>query len=386
MTNTSRNRGIGIVTASDSQERSKGQLHIYDGEGKGKSQAALGVVLRTIGLGICEKRQSRVLLLRFLKGPERPYDEDSAIEALQRGFPHLIDHVRTGRSEFFTADQVTKFDIGEAERGWNIAKGAIASSLYSVVVLDELNPVLDLGMLDINEVVDSLQNRPDGLEIIITGRAAPPSLVRISQLHSEMRPRLIGDLSEPTRNSSSNGGIEIYTGEGKGKSTSALGKALQAIGKGISQDKSHRVLILQWLKGGNGYTEDAAIEALRESYPHLVDHLRSGRDAIVWRGQQQPIDYVEAERAWEIAKAAILSGLYKTIILDELNPTVDLELLPVESIHQTLLKKPADTEVVITGRCKNEPSYFELADVYSEMVCHKHYANVGVDLKKGVDY
>jgi len=386
LTNTSRNRGIGIVTASDSQERSKGQLHIYDGEGKGKSQAALGVVLRTIGLGICEKRQSRVLLLRFLKGPGRAYDEDSAIEALQRGFPHLIDHVRTGRSEFFTADQVTKFDIGEAERGWNIAKGAIASSLYSVVVLDELNPVLDLGMLDINEVVDSLQNRPDGLEIIITGRAAPPSLVRISQLHSEMRPRLIGDLSELSKKSSYSGGIEIYTGEGKGKSTSALGKALQAIGKGISQDKSHRVLILQWLKGGNGYTEDAAIEALRESYPHLVDHLRSGRDAIVWRGQQKPIDYVEAERAWEIAKAAILSGLYKTIILDELNPTVDLELLPVESIHQTLLKKPAETEVIITGRCKNEPSYFELADVYSEMVCHKHYANVGVDLKRGVDY
>ena len=77
-----------------------------------------------------------------------------------------------------------------------------------------------------------------------------------------------------------------------------------------------------------------------------------------------------------------MSGLYKTIILDELNPTVDLELLPVESIHQTLLKKPADTEVVITGRCKNEPSYFELANIYSEMVCHKHYANVGVEFKK----
>ena len=386
MTNTRRNRGIGIVTASDSKERSQGQLHIYDGEGKGKSQAALGVVLRTIGLGICEKKQSRVLLLRFLKGPERSYDEDAAIEALQRGFPHLIDHVRTGRSEFFAEDQVTKFDIGEAERGWNIAKGAIASSLYSVVVLDELNPVLDLGMLDIKEVVDSLQNRPDGLEIIITGRAAPPSLVRISQLHSEMRSRLKGDLSKLIGQKRCTGGIEIYTGEGKGKSTSALGKALQAIGKGISQDKSHRVLILQWLKGGTGYTEDAAIEALRESYPHLVDHLRSGRDAIVWRGQQKPIDYVEAERAWEIAKAAILSGLYKTIILDELNPTVDLELLPVESIYQTLLKKPAETEVIITGRCKNEPSYFELADIYSEMVCHKHYANVGVDLKRGVDY
>ena len=378
--------GIGITTASESQERSHGQLHVYDGEGKGKSQAALGVVLRTIGLGICEKRQSRVLLLRFLKGPERSYDEDSAIEALQRGFPHLIDHVRTGRSEFFNAEQVTKFDISEAERGWNIAKGAIASSLYSVVVLDELNPVLDLGMLDIEEVVNTLKHRPDGLEIIITGRAAPSSLVRISQLHSEMRPRFRREVYSISSQINGSGGIEVYTGEGKGKSTSALGKALQAIGKGISQDKSHRVLILQWLKGGDGYTEDAAIEALRDSYPHLVDHLRSGRDAIVWRGQQQPIDYVEAERAWEIAKAAILSGLYKTIILDELNPTVDLELLPVESIHQTLLKKPTETEIVITGRCKNEPSYFELADVYSEMVCHKHYANVGVDLKRGVDY
>ena len=104
----------------------------------------------------------------------------------------------------FYADQVTKFDIGEAKRGWNIAKGAIASSLYSVVVLDELNPVLDLGMLDIKEVVDSLQNRPDGLEIIITGRAAP-SLVRISQLHSEMRPRLKEDLSKRMGQRSFNG-------------------------------------------------------------------------------------------------------------------------------------------------------------------------------------
>ena len=87
---TPRNRkSIGIVTASDSKERVYGQLHVYDGEGKGKSQAALGVVLRTIGLGICEKRRTRVLLLRFLKGPGRSYDEDAAIEALQLSLIHI---------------------------------------------------------------------------------------------------------------------------------------------------------------------------------------------------------------------------------------------------------------------------------------------------------
>jgi cob(I)alamin adenosyltransferase len=370
--------GIGIRTAQQTNERLAGQIHVYDGEGKGKSQVALGVVLRSIGLGIHHFMESRVLLLRFLKGPGRTYDEDAAIEALQRGFPHLIDQVRTGRAEFFGPQDITRFDKQEAQRGWDVAKGAIASGLYSVVVLDEINPVLDLGLLPLEEVVRTLRRKPEHLEIIATGRGAPQPLLDIADLHSEMKPQEYGEAGID--------GIEIYTGDGKGKSTSALGKALQAIGRGISQDKSHRVLIMQWLKGGNGYTEDAAIAALRKSYPNLVDHQRCGRDAIVWRGQQQEIDYVEAERGWEIARTAIASGLYKTIILDELNPTVDLELLPQEPIVQALLRKPKDTEVIITGRCKKPPAYFELASAHSEVFCHKHYAEKGIDLKRGVDF
>jgi cob(I)alamin adenosyltransferase len=373
--------GIGIRTAQTRRERLVGQIHIYDGAGKGKSQAALGVVLRSIGLGIRTSWQTRVLLLRFLKGPGRTYDEDAAIEALQRGFPHLIDQVRTGRAEFFGAEDITRFDKLEAQRGWDIAKGAIASGLYSVVVLDELNPVLDLGLLPVDDVVKTLKNKPEDLEIIATGRGAPRPLLDIADLHSEMQPH-----HHPNAAIHGIEGVEIYTGAGKGKSTSALGKALQAIGRGISQDKSHRVLIMQWLKGGVGYTEDAAIAALHQSYPNLVDHQRCGRDAIVWRGQQQEIDYIEAERGWEIARAAIASGLYKTIILDELNPTVDLELLPEEPIIHALLRKPRDTEVIITGRCKNPPAYFDLASVHSEVFCHKHYAEKGVDLKQGVDF
>ena len=79
-------------------------------------------MLRTIGLGICEQRRTRVLLLRFLKGPGRAYDEDAAIEALQQGFPHLIDQVRTGRGDYFSVDEVTRFDRQEAQRGWDIAE------------------------------------------------------------------------------------------------------------------------------------------------------------------------------------------------------------------------------------------------------------------------
>ena len=374
--------GIGIRTAQVRSERLTGQIHVYDGLGKGKSQAALGVVLRSIGLGInTPSDSSRVLLLRFLKGPERDYDEDGAIAALQRGFPHLIDQVRTGRAEFFGHDQITPFDRTEATRGWDVAKGAIASGLYSVVVLDEINPVLDLGLLCVNEVINVLKSKPQELEIITTGRAAPKPLLDIADLHSEMKPH-----HHPTAAELFIEGIEIYTGAGKGKSTSALGKALQAIGRGINYPGSNRVLIMQWLKGGSGYTEDAAIAALQKSYPEVVDHQRCGRDAIVWRNSRQDLDYIEAERGWEIAKMAIASGVYKTIILDELNPTVDLELLPVDPIVQALLRKPHDTEVIITGRCQNQPAYFDLASIHSEVYCHKHYANQGVELKRGVDF
>jgi len=72
---------------------------------------------------------------------------------------------------------------------------------------------------------------------------------------------------------------------------------------------------MQWLRVA---LVDAAI-ALTANYPNLVDHQRCGRDAIVWRGQQQELDYVEAERVGRLP-GSLASGLYKTIILDELNP------------------------------------------------------------------
>ena len=373
--------GIGIRTATKRKERAAGQIHVYDGAGKGKSQAALGVVLRSIGLGIESGADTRILLLQFLKGTDRDYDEDGAIDALRQGFPHLIDRVRTGRTEYFGKDEITGFDRAEASRAWAVAKGAICSDLYSVIVLDELSPTLDLGLLEVAEIIETLKAKPTHLEVIVTGRDAPPALLEIADLHSEMKPHHHPEAAEQGIE-----GIEIYTGAGKGKSTSALGRALQAIGRGIGQDESHRVLIVQWLKGGTGYTEDAAIDALKKSYPQLVDHHRCGGDTIVWRGKQQEIDFIEAQRGWEIASSAISSGLYKTIILDELNPTVDLDLLPQEPIVRTLTNKPKHTQVVITGRCFNTPDYFHLASVHSEMICHKHYADRGVDLRRGVDF
>ena len=74
-----------------------------------------------------------------------------------------------------------------------------------------------------------------------------------------------------------------------------------------------------------------------------------------------------------------------TALMDE-DEEKALQLLEQNPIVQALLRKPRDTEIIITGRCQNPPAYFDLASVHSEVFCHKHYANQGVELKRGVDF
>lgn len=380
--------GLGISRVNSQDSRIEGKIHVYDGAGKGKSQAALGIVLRSIGLGIANPLVgSKVMLLRLLKGADRDFDEDGSIAVLQFAYPHLIDHVRTGRNlnRDLGESSLVIEDYIEANRGWHIAKGAIVSGLYSVVVIDELNPALSLGLIDIDDVIETLLSRPPHVEVISTGRNCPPQLLEIADLHSEI-------VSQ--QYSKKNFGLDIYTGNGKGKSTSALGRAIQGIGRSIlNEDESGKVLILQFLKGSSGYTEEPAITALREAYPKLVEHYRCGTAEIVWWNNRKEIDYSEAQAGWAIAKAAIASGEYQMIVLDELNCVVNLELLPnLLDVHDVLANKPRGLQIIATGRFSvphdkdATPSYYQLADRILNVTEHRHYCNQNHTPRYGVDY
>ena len=343
----------GIESAASKAERQLGQLQIYNGPGKGKSQAALGVVMRSIGLGLSDPT-ARVLLLRF-GVDECSGDGAAAIEAMRQTFPGVVDRICVPASHL----------------GWRTARAALLRGSHSVIILDELMPVVAAGEVSEAIVLSALSERAPGVEVIITGEGDHPSLVRAADLVTRM---------ETSRGADATSGVKIYTGPGKGKSTNGLGTAMRTCGQ------EGRVLLLQWMKGGSGYTEDAAIAALKEAFPGQLDHMRSGRDAIVWRGQQDLIDYAEAERTWEIARSAIEAGTHQTVILDELIPAIDLELLPAEPVLQTLKKKRPETEIVITGRAHGEHPLFAAAEQVTEMVCVKHYAEAGVALKRGVDF
>ena len=357
-----------------------GKFQVFIGQENVTNLSYLGNILRFIGLSICEKNKKRILLLKFQSDFKTGINKDFATQTLLKDFTEFIDIVRVGENDFLKSEQNDNLSPNQAIRGWDIAKGAIISSIYSAIILDGFGELLSLDILDKEEIKEFISIRQSNVDLIFTGKKFPSYILELSDSYSE----IVDKRKENKRKSSKKflNGVEVLTGDCKGKSAYAIGRALQSIGKSIFNQKCERVLLMQWLKGGAGYTEDAALEALRENYPDLIDHLRSGRDAIVWRGQAQSVDYVEAERAWEIAKAAIKSGLYKTIILDELNPAVDLELLQVEDIVNTLSKKPKGVEVIITGRCKDYPDYCDLSSSHLEIFCDKDNLNIGIETKK----
>ena len=175
------------------------------------------------------------------------------------------------------------------------------------------------------------------------------------------------------------GYIQIYTGDGKGKTTASLGLAMRALGRGW------HVLIIFFTKGGTDYGE---LFAFRELSPKLANHLtiiQAGLDRIVYEKNKNNADKQAVREGFEFAKKMAKEGKYQLIIMDEANIAIDLDLISVEEMKEFLLNKPKELEVVLTGRHAN-PEIIELAHLVSEIKPIKHYWDIGVSARKGIEY
>ena len=160
------------VLATKTEER--GLLIVHTGAGKGKSTAAFGMVLRCIGHGM------RVGVVQFVKGAWGTGER----EVLAR-FPELVTCRAMG--EGFTWDtQDRARDIAAARGAWDIGKAMIADPSYRLVLLDELNIVLRYDYLPVEEVLATLKAKPRDLHVVVTGRNAPPELIEMADLVTEM--------------------------------------------------------------------------------------------------------------------------------------------------------------------------------------------------------
>jgi len=154
----------------------RGLVHIYTGNGKGKTTAALGLSLRAVGRGF------KVCFIQFLKG--RMKLGDGAFLALKR--IRNFEHASYGTGKFVIG-KPSRRDFQEASRAFEHAKDAIMKGKYEVVVLDEITHAVNLGLIDIDEVIKLIQRKPSMVEIVLTGRAADKRLIDIADLVTEMR-------------------------------------------------------------------------------------------------------------------------------------------------------------------------------------------------------
>lgn len=171
----------------------------------------------------------------------------------------------------------------------------------------------------------------------------------------------------------SSGQVQVYTGNGKGKTTAALGLALRAIGHRL------RVHIIQFMKGGGPYGEHAAAERLLPE----ITIATTGRPGWVKKGAPAPEDVSEAQRALALARRALTED-YDLVILDEANGAVDFGLIAVEELLALIAAKPARMELVLTGRNAHE-KVLAAADLVTEMREVKHYYSKGVEVRVGIE-
>jgi cob(I)alamin adenosyltransferase len=177
-----------------------------------------------------------------------------------------------------------------------------------------------------------------------------------------------------SRKKRAKGLIQVFTGNGKGKTTAALGTILRAAGHGF------KIFIVFFFKGDYELGEYASLPLLPgvtvASYGlrHLIDH-----------NNLQPEDIEQAELALQAAGEAVISGEYDLVVMDEVNVAIEFELIKLESVIDIINKKPEHEEIILTGRYAHD-NLIEMADLVTDMVNVKHPFEKGITARKGIDF
>jgi cob(I)alamin adenosyltransferase len=168
--------------------------------------------------------------------------------------------------------------------------------------------------------------------------------------------------------------VQVYTGNGKGKTTAALGLALRAAGREL------RVCMIQFMKGGGPYGEQLSADRLA---PYLTI-IQTGRRDWIRKGDASPEDRELASNALSLATETLTGGGYDLVILDEINNAVHYGLVSVDDVLALIGRKPSSVELILTGR-NAHARIIEAADLVTEMREIKHYYSKGIPARTGIE-
>ena len=172
----------------------------------------------------------------------------------------------------------------------------------------------------------------------------------------------------------SRGLVQIFTGDGKGKTSAALGVVLRALGHGL------RVYIAYFMKGDYPYGERRVLSKLPN-----VTMASFGQKGFIDPANIKPEEIEQARQALATAREAMLSGNYDLVVLDEVNLAAAWKLVELDEVIRLIGDKPRNVELILTG-CKADTQLIKLADLVTEMLKIKHPYDEGVMSRTGIDY
>jgi cob(I)alamin adenosyltransferase len=176
--------------------------------------------------------------------------------------------------------------------------------------------------------------------------------------------------SEPLRR----GQVQIFTGDGKGKTTAAIGAVIRALGHGL------RVYIVYFMKGDYPYGERNILSQLPN-----VTMASFGSRGFIDPASIKPEEKEQAKRALAAAREAMLSGSYDLIVLDEVNLAAAWNLVELDEVLRLIDEKPEGVELILTGR-RADSKLVKAADLVTEMLKIKHPYDEGVAAREGIEY
>lgn len=186
----------------------------------------------------------------------------------------------------------------------------------------------------------------------------------------------VKELERSERHEARPGYLQVYTGDGKGKTTASLGLVCRAAGYG------HKSCIVSFLKGDPNYGE---LKFIRTFLEGLVEYHLAGRMNFVDPKNPDPADIAVAQEGLQTARTAVLSGDFHVVVLDEVNVAVTLGLLTVDEVLDLVANKPEHVELIFTGR--DAPAEFiEAADLVTEMRSIKHFYEAGIPARRGIEF
>lgn len=153
----------------------KGYVHVYTGDSKGKTTAALGLAFRAMGRGL------NTYVGQFMKG--LPYGE---LEAAKSTGSHITIEQYGKKAFVHVQNPPQEEDVKMAQIGLNKARGAMSSGDYNIIIFDEILTAHGFHLISIKDMLDIIQEKPDGIEVIFTGRNAPPEIIAAADLVTEM--------------------------------------------------------------------------------------------------------------------------------------------------------------------------------------------------------